>query len=120
MFDADIFDGMLKSRILWRLVLMHDHISFTLGECLCIKWPKKNFEKLSQSVFIWVMSALFQSLIFLLGDFFLLIKSLLSVRTASWSLTPGTTEDFWIRSKLLVKKRSRILSPLVGLSTVLE
>ena len=99
--------------------LMHDHMELMSFECLC-KLYLKDLQKVSASALSWVMSAWFQSFISRLGDFFVFIKSLLSVRTASWSLTPWTTEDFWIRSKLLVKNKSKIFFPLVGLSTVWE
>ena len=119
MFDAVIFVGTFKSRILWMFCLMHDHMELMSFECLC-KLYLKDLQKVSASALSWVMSAWFQSFISRLGDFFVFIKSLLSVRTASWSLTPWTTEDFWIRSKLLVKNKSKIFFPLVGLSTVWE
>ena len=98
---------------------MHDHIELISFKCFPW-WTLKRVAKFFVSVLNLVMSALFQSLISLLLGFLILKKSLLSVNTASWSLTPGITWDFWWRSKLLVKTRSKIFLPLVGLSTVCD
>ena len=78
----------------------------------------KRLLKFLASCLVLSISALFQSLISLLIGFLGFIISLLSTTTASWSLTPGITDVFVIRLVLLIKNRSRMLSPLVGSSTV--
>ena len=64
------------------------------------------------------MSALDQRRIDLLIGFFGLKEMLLSKSTAWWSLVPEITEVFLVKLLLFVKKRSKILSSLVGELTV--
>ena len=109
--EDDVFEGTLSSKIVSKLFFMQCHMECT-SEFLCV--AKKRELKFFASNFIFVTSALFHWRIVLRCGFWCLAVSLLSIRAAWWSLTPGTTEDLEMAPRLLVKNRSRILSSLVG------
>ena len=74
----------------------------------------KRLLKFKVSAFSLFMSTLFQSCMSLGTAFLGLRDSLLSIVTASWSLTPEITDVLLIRLMKLEKNKSKVLVPLVG------